>query len=233
MGIADRDYMREPRPAPSSPAALILVAVTAVGLFAAGYHWLRGSQPRKAGGIVVYPVALPGVPGITIGARQSAYAANDPWSAWLAPESVCPGGDDATQSQRVQEVVAICLLNYARGRQNLPPLIESRLLADAASRKAADIVACHDFSHFACGKQPDANARFLGLTDRAFGENIFWGPEMFQPPRVAVDQWLNSEHHRENLFDPKWRFHGVAVLSAPGFRNASASEVWVEEFSAP
>jgi len=233
VGLADRDYMRQPPPRESSSGARILALAAAVGLLAAGAHWLLAHHRGQSRGIVVYPVALPGVPGITLRDTQSPYSRHDPWSPWLAPDSVCPGGDDDTLSARVQAVTALCLLNYARERQDLTPLAESPLLDAAAGQKARDIVACNDFSHFACGKQPDANARTLGLTDSAFGENIYWGPEMFQPPRVAVDQWLNSEHHRENLFNPRWKYQGVAVLSAPGFRDASAGEVWVEEFSGP
>jgi hypothetical protein len=230
MGIADRDYMREPKPsgqASTSRVILLGLLIAALGL---GFHLLQ-PHPRQVAGVVVRPLLLPHTPGFSVGVPMSPYAANDPWAAWLAPDSVCPGGDDASQPVAVQVSVGTCLLNYARERQGLPPLARSAALDAGSLRKAQDIVACNQFSHYACGKSPDADARAEGLTDRTFGENIYWGPAMYRPPRVAVDQWLNSDHHRENLFDPGWRFQGVAMQVAPSFQG-NQGEVWVNEFSA-
>ena len=237
MGIADREYMREPRPSGggrrTGVVALLAVLVALVG----GVLWARTHRFfGSANAVVLRPAFLPHTPGVMLPVPQSPpspYAPNDPWRAWLAPESTCPGGDNASAAERVQVVVAMCLLNFARARRGLPPLAESSILSAASARKADDIVRCNDFSHFACGAQPDADARALGLTDRAFGENIFWGPEMYEPPRVAVDQWLNSPEHRENLFNPRWTLQGAAVLEATNFKGAAHGAVWVNEFSAP
>lgn len=229
--------MREPAPGRNGLGARAIVVGLVLIAALAGARWAQGhGLLGHARGVVLRPAFLPHTPGITLPipqSPQSPYAANDPWRAWLAPEAICPGGDNASATQRVQVVVAMCLLNYARGRQGLRPLAESTILSAAAARKAEDIVRCNDFSHYACGQQPDANARALGLTDRAFGENIFWGPEIYEPPRVAVDQWLNSPEHRENLFNPDWAQQGVAVLEAANFKGAAHGAVWVNEFSAP
>lgn len=226
--------MREPPPSNGRGGKGIVLAIAVVAALVVGARWAQAhglfGHPRA---VVLRPAFIPHAPGMTVPIPQSPYAANDPWRDWLAPESTCPGGDDASAPQRVQVVVAMCLLNYARARQNLPPLAESSLLSAAAARKADDIVRCNEFSHFACGRQPDADARALGLTDRAFGENIFWGPEIYESPRVAVDQWLNSAEHRENLFNPNWTLQGVAVLEASNFKGAAHGAVWVNEFSAP
>jgi uncharacterized protein YkwD len=223
--------MRDPPPRTGSAPSPILLVILAVALLAGALHWLTPSHGH-AGAVVVRPLGLPHTPGFTVGVPQSPYAKNDPWAAWLAPESVCPGGEDASRSAAVQEAVATCLLNYARGKEGLPPLPRSGPLDVGSSQKAWDIHACNDFDHYACGKPPDADARSVGLTDRAFGENIYWGPQMYAPPRVAVDGWLNSEHHRENLFDPRWTAQGVAVLVVDSFRG-SRGAIWVNEFSAP
>jgi uncharacterized protein YkwD len=233
VGIADRDYMREPPPSGRGWKGIVL-GLAVIAALVGGARWAQGhglfGHPRA---VVLRPAFLPHTPGITLPIPRSPYAANDPWRDWLAPASACPGGDDASAAQRVQVVAAMCLLNYARARQNLPPLAESSLLSAASARKAEDIVRCNDFSHYACGQQPDAEARALGLTNGAFGENIFWGPEIYESPRVAVDQWLNSPEHRENLFNPDWTSQGVAVLEASNFKGAARGAVWVNEFSAP
>lgn len=230
MGIDDRDYMRErTRPQPASTSRIVLLGLVAAALGLA-FHLVH--QPhRQVAGVIVRPLVIPHTPGFTVGVPTSPYAANDPWVGWLAPDSVCPGGDDASQPVAVQVSVATCLLNYARERQALPPLARSAVLDAGSLLKARDIVTCNQFSHFACGKSPDADARAQGLTDASFGENIYWGPAMYAPPRVAVDQWLNSAHHRENLFDPRWHLQGVAVLVTPSFQG-NQGEIWVNEFSA-
>jgi uncharacterized protein YkwD len=234
VGIADRDYMREPPPTSGGRGKGIVVILALLVALVGGVRWAQSHRLfGHANAVVLRPAFLPHTPGITLPIPQSPYAADDPWRTWLAPESTCPGGDNASAAQRAQVVVAMCLLNYARARQGLPPLAESSILSAAAARKADDIVRCNDFSHYACGRPPDANARALGLTDRAFGENIFWGPEMYEPPRVAVDQWLNSPEHRENLFNPGWKLQGVAMLEASNFKGAAHGAVWVNEFSAP
>jgi len=219
--------MREP-PRRQKRMSGWLVAVAVVTGVAAVLHWGPAGLFDGSRTVVSHPA--PFLSGTL--AKQNPYAANDPWREWLAPETICPGGDDALAPPAAQIQAAVCLLNYARAHQGLPPLPENGILDSAAGLKAKDIVACNDFSHTACGKAADADARGIGLTDSAFGENIFWGPEVFQPPRVAVDQWLNSPHHRENLFNAGWTQQGVAVLLAPGFRGVARGEVWVNEFSA-
>jgi uncharacterized protein YkwD len=211
----------------------VLVVVAAVGLIWVGQPWLRSHFGGRATSRVTFrPLGFG--PGVTLGSTPKPYPTDDAWRAWLAPESACPGGDDAAAEAAVQATAALCLLNYARGREGLPPLQTSPLLTEAAAQKAADIARCDQFAHEACGKSPDANARALGLTDGRFGENIFWGsPDAYRSPRVAVDRWLNSPYHRENLFREEWVRQGVAVLVVSRFHGANAAAIWVNEFSAP
>jgi uncharacterized protein YkwD len=55
-------------------------------------------------------------------------------------------------------------------------------------------------------------------------------------PRVAIDRWLNSDGHRENLFRPEWRTTGVALLphaTAHWDKNDTTIRdgiVWVNQF---
>lgn len=107
---------------------------------------------------------------------------------------------------------------------------ESPLLSRAALRKALDITRCEDFSHDACGRDPHAVADDVGYRSRAWGENIYMGPGIYAPARVAADQWLNSEHHRENLFRTNWTEQGVAVVHAATFGGQRHVAIWVSEF---
>jgi uncharacterized protein YkwD len=49
---------------------------------------------------------------------------------------------------------------------------------------------------------------------------------------VAADGWLNSPHHRENLFLPNWTKQGVALVIAKHFKGASNVATWVSKFGA-
>jgi uncharacterized protein YkwD len=109
----------------------------------------------------------------------------------------------------------------------------SPLLARSAELKALDIIRCKDFSHTACGKNARAVADEVGYPQVSWGENILYGGGPFRPARVASDGWLNSEHHRENLFRPEWTEQGVALVVAKKFKGQTNVFVWVSEFGAP
>jgi uncharacterized protein YkwD len=168
--------------------------------------------------------------GLRIERTEALYPSDDPWREYLAPESACPGGEDRTAPAERQRLTMICLLNWARSRRGLPPLAENRQLDLAAALKAQDIDQCADFSHEACGKKADADARAAGYTGSVWGENIYAGPLELARPRVAVDRWLNSPHHRENLFREGWTEQGVAVRQVLSFKGQPDVAIWVSEF---
>ncbi|HXG77338.1 MAG TPA: CAP domain-containing protein [Gaiellaceae bacterium] len=170
---------------------------------------------------------LPGTGGLTVQAG-ALYPRDDPWLPWLADEGSCPRGEDRAAPPRVQAQVFLCLANFARARQGLGPLVYSRLLSASAQAKAADIVRCDSFAHEACGQAPDAAARALGWRG-AFGENLYLSGPPLTSPRVALDRWLSSPGHRENLFRPEWKALGVALL--PGSVGPFPhGVVWVTHF---
>jgi uncharacterized protein YkwD len=115
-------------------------------------------------------------------------------------------------------------------REGLGPLPASPQLQEAARLKAQDIVRCQDFAHDACGKDPHAVAVAAGYPNVAWVENIYRGGGPFRPARVAADGWLNSPHHRENLFRPQWTEQGIAVVIAKRFNGESNVAIWVSEF---
>ncbi|MDP9285727.1 MAG: hypothetical protein M3P41_12380 [Actinomycetota bacterium] len=57
------------------------------------------------------------------------------------------------------------------------------------------------------------------------------GPQVYKTPLAAVDGWLNSEHHRENLFRTGWRSQGIAVAHIDHLRNQRDVAIWVSELS--
>jgi uncharacterized protein YkwD len=161
------------------------------------------------------------------------YPANDRWGTFLPAPETCPGSTDASASNAVAEGAMICALNYARVRDGLNALPVSPLLQRSARLKALDIIRCEDFSHAACGKDPRAVADEVGYPNVNWGENIYAGPGPFAAARVGADAWLNSLHHRENLFMAEWTQQGIAVVVATRFKGQNNVAIWVSEFGAP
>jgi uncharacterized protein YkwD len=189
---------------------------------------LRPAAARERGETGLRLELLPGLPAITIG-ETSLYPENDPWRDLLADEATCPHGEDASATPEVQVQVLLCLLNYARDQQGLGPLTPSSLLGTTASAKAYDIVLCRDFSHEACGKPAFQVADDVGYHG-SIGENLYVAEGALTAPRYAVDTWLNSPPHRENLFEPGWRTIGIAMLGGANFDDIEDGVVWVNHF---
>src|SRR3954451_5334827 len=146
------------------------------------------------------------------GEQAPLYATDDAWAAWVAPESVCPGGEAAAAPQ-TEVATMVCLINFARAHQGLGPVTLVPSLNAASLAKAQDIVRCGKFEHAACGKAPDQDATEAGYAPAGgWGENLYVGEGRRGAPRVAMDDWLNSPHHRENLFLPQWRTAGLAAV---------------------
>jgi uncharacterized protein YkwD len=190
-----------------SPVQLVLAAVALVLLFAAGGPVLQlGHRPQ-----------------------QPLYARSDPWSAYLADERTCPGAESTTAPLAEQAETMVCLIDYARRVHDLPPLLVAPTLSDAAQLKGDAIVRCGTFDHAPCGPDSLDVADHVGYLG-GWGENLYIAEGRFGAPRPALDGWLNSTEHRENLFRAEWRIHSIYVVkpgSFPGFRD---STLWVSEF---
>jgi uncharacterized protein YkwD len=157
------------------------------------------------------------------------YPANDEWAAWLAPENVCPGGERVDAAPNDELATMLCLVNYARGRQGLTTLMLTSALDAASLAKAQDIVRCGRFEHEACGRPANQDAIDAGYVG-TFGENLYAAEGVMTAPRVALDGWLNSPGHRENLFRPEWRTGGLAALHGATFDRFHDGVIWVSEF---
>jgi uncharacterized protein YkwD len=162
---------------------------------------------------------------------ERARAAQDPYAAYLAPASACTGGADEVSQERSM----VCLLDWARAQRGLKPLPVVYLLNRSSILKALAIKSCSDFSHTPCGKPFSATfdaVGYQGPVSTTYGENIAWGAGAAGSARVVVSGWLNSPHHRENLFSPDWTEQGIAVLAAANFLGSRNVQIWVSQFGA-
>jgi cysteine-rich secretory family protein len=238
MGLENRDWHRgekpKRRPRRDISGALIVVA-TVVGLVVAGgvLKMTRGQQPtfegekRHLSGDAKISL-LPGTPSITLH-HDSLYFPHDRWLDYLADEQTCPGGERTDLPLDQQANVMVCLINYAREKRGLTPLTPVRLLNTTSVAKAEKIVRCKEFKHEACGEEAFSDARAAGYTG-SWGENLYIASGRFGAPRVAIDGWLNSPGHRENLFRPEWRTQGIAVQKLDRFGDQHDAALWVSQF---
>jgi len=205
--------------------ALAGVAATTVGLLAPGLGVGTRPDPRGAPIRAVLSSLTP-----TGAAKRlsttSLYAKNDPWKEYLASERVCPGGERTDLPLSSQADTVACLVNFARNRRGLRELSLAPILNGASTRKARAILRCGNFAHNPCGGDWTTAVRSTGYAG-LFGENLYLASGPFGAPRPAVDAWLNSAPHRQNLFRAEWREQGLAVVAVDRFGDRRDVALWV------
>lgn len=197
-------------------AVIILAAASVVG-----DRSVENDVPIRA----VRSSLAPGERLLTL-STASLYARNDPWKAYLANETTCPGGERIDLPVARQVATVACLVNFARKRRGLRELAVLSVLNGASFRKARAIVRCGSFAHSPCGGDWTSAVRSTGYAG-LFGENLYVASGRWGAPRVAVDAWLNSAPHRENLFGPEWRKQGLALLLRDSFGAYRDVSLWV------
>lgn len=149
----------------------------------------------------------------------------------LAPASACPHQAQVKARPGLQLQAMRCLTNYARRQAGLEPLTGSKTLSQAASRKAADILRCDEFSHEACGREFTYWPKHLGYFEGkcwAAAENIAWGGGRLGSARAMFRAWLHSPGHRENILG-EYAELGVGLRSG-SLEGHDGAHVWVQEF---
>ena len=115
----------------------------------------------------------------------------------------------------------IRLTNEKRAQAGLSPLIENGILSQAAQAKGVDMMNRDYWAHFA----PDGTSPWkffidFGYRYRYAGENL---ARDFSSASSAVDAWMASPTHRENIMNDKYKEIGIAVLDG----NLAGSETTV------
>jgi len=104
----------------------------------------------------------------------------------------------------------IRLSNEKRVAAGLPALTENGTLSQAAQAKGADMLNKGYWAHVAPdGTQPWKFFTDVGYKYRYAGENL---ARDFSNSASAVEAWMASPSHRENLMSPKYKEIGVAVV---------------------
>ncbi|PIT90488.1 MAG: hypothetical protein COU22_01840, partial [Candidatus Komeilibacteria bacterium CG10_big_fil_rev_8_21_14_0_10_41_13] len=105
----------------------------------------------------------------------------------------------------------IDLTNQERIKFGLQPLKASSVLNQAATNKAEDILNKQYFSH----NSPDGKKFSQWVKDEGYsnyqiiGENLAMG---FSSEEAVIKAWMNSQGHKDNILNPKYKDIGLAVI---------------------
>ena len=104
----------------------------------------------------------------------------------------------------------IRLTNEKRVAAGVGPLVTNTTLSQAAQAKGADMLTKDYWAHVSPdGTQPWFFFTSFGYKSRYAGENL---ARDFSDPASAVEAWMASPSHKENLLSSKYKEVGVAVV---------------------
>lgn len=108
----------------------------------------------------------------------------------------------------IQEVVN--LTNQKRSEAGLSTLSLNQTLSGAAYTKGQDMIAKDYWAHVAPdGTQPWKFFNQFGYKYKYAGENL---ARDFSNANDAVNAWMNSPTHRENILNPKYKEIGIGIV---------------------
>ena len=123
----------------------------------------------------------------------------------------------------------IRLTNLQREANGLPALSENSKLDSAALAKGQDMLAKGYWAHFAPdGTSPWSFFLSFGYRYKYAGENL---ARDFSDPASAVNAWMNSPTHKENILNPNYREIGIGVVE--GSLAGADTTIIVQFFGSP
>lgn len=118
----------------------------------------------------------------------------------------------------------LIMTNNERSKNGLSPLQWDDSLAELAEAHCEDMIKRNFFAH----NNPDGETPFdrmkkAGISYWTAGENIAAGQHS---PEAAMESWMNSEGHRQNILNPDFKYLGVSVV-----KGGSYGIYWAQEFA--
>lgn len=111
-----------------------------------------------------------------------------------------------------EEQITLELINKYRKENNLSELKTYPRLQEVAKKKAEDLVNNHYFAHYSekLGT-PFEMIENNGITYKIAGENLAGNTT----PEKAVESWINSKTHRENILEDRFQYTGIYIIESP------------------
>ena len=171
------------------------------------------------------------LPVVFLSLSFAAFAQSKPAAIEIAPERRIhrnTAGDDRARIVRpiANEPVAVVsseasaierrtfeLINAERRVRGLTPLKWNNDLSTLARNHSHNMAEGGFFSHKGTdGSFVDQRAESLGMDNwAAIGENIAFIRGYDKPADTAVEKWMQSPSHRNNLLSPRWREGAVGI----------------------
>lgn len=121
--------------------------------------------------------------------------------------SVTPAQVTGEMEARIQTKI-----NQIREQYNLEPLRYNDQLAQVARQYSQQMSAQNFFSHTSPnGDTPATRVQSGGITYTLVGENLFKCTNVPEPVPAAVQGWMDSPGHRENILRSEYRETGIGV----------------------
>jgi len=104
-------------------------------------------------------------------------------------------------------------INQKRAAQGFSPLAVDAQLCRLAKLHSENMIKQKFFSHITPdGKNVQDRARDLGITNfKAIGENLAFNQGYEDPIGFAVERWLLSTGHKQNIFQSVWTATGIGI----------------------
>jgi uncharacterized protein YkwD len=111
------------------------------------------------------------------------------------------------------EKQTFALINQKRAEFGLQPIVWSDEVAKIARLHSENMAKYNFFSHTGIdGKMVNNRADLLGITKwTAMGENIAYNRGYQKPLECAVEKWMESPGHRENLLNDRWKESAIGI----------------------
>ncbi len=111
------------------------------------------------------------------------------------------------------EKQAFSIINQRRADNGLSPIEWSDEVAKVARLHSENMVKFNFFAHRGMdGKNVDGRADSFGLTKwTLIGENIAYNRGYKNPVETAIEKWMLSPSHRENLLNDRWKESGIGI----------------------
>lgn len=136
------------------------------------------------------------------------------------------GGKVLGYAANISPDEVIRLTNEKRAANGLAPLTYSPLLSQSAQAKGADMLNKGYWAHVAPdGTEPWIFFLNAGYQYKYAGENL---ARDFSSASAAVDAWMASPTHRDNLLSPKYKEIGIGVVE--GSLNGVDTTIIVQHF---
>ncbi len=128
------------------------------------------------------------------------------------------GNSSSKSAQNTSELErkVLALINNIRRTNGLQELAWNDQVAGIARIHSTNMAEKTFFSHVGLdGLMVDERADAAGLGRwRAIGENIAFNRGYSKPSDFAVECWMKSQSHRENLLNPRWKETGIGIAMA-------------------